>query len=122
MTSNKTGNGEGPRQRAGKQSVPVPARAGRKPFELGTVYATPGVLAHLAAHGRLPAELLGYHQGCCWGNLDQEDQKANDDALKTGARLLSAYTVEGKKLYVITEAAGSDGLRASSTILMADEY
>ncbi len=122
MTRRVRGSGHTDRQHLPRQSVSVPPRAGRKAFELGTVYATPGVLAHLAAHGRLPAELLGYHHGCCWGDLDQEDQKANDDALKTGARLLSAYTVEGKSIYVITEAAGSDGLRASSTILMADEY
>lgn len=122
MKSREPCSGKGKREHSGKQSVPVPPRAGRKPFELGAVYATPGVLAHLAAHGRLPAELLGYHHGCCWGDLNEEDRKANDAALKTGARLLSAYTVEGKKLYVITEAAGSDGLRASSTILMADEF
>lgn len=118
IPQSRTTNGE----RAEKQGTPAPQRAGRRPFELGAVYATPGVMAYLAAHGRLPAELLSYHQGCCWGNLDEEDCKANDAALKTGARLLSVYTVEGKTIYVITEAEGADGVRASTTLLFADEY
>jgi len=52
-----------------------------------------------------------------WGDLDDEDKKYNDDALKHGDRLLSMYLYEGTKVYVITECD-----RSVTTILFADEY
>ncbi len=46
------------------------------------------------------------------------DRRLNDDALRTGDRLLSAYTtLRGVRLYVITEAD-----RSITTLLRADEY
>ena len=40
-----------------------------------------------------------------------------------GSRLLSAYrTLRGEKLWIITEAVGEDGRRASSCLLLPEEY
>lgn len=40
-----------------------------------------------------------------------------------GGRLLSAYlTLKGVNLWIITDAADGDGQRASTTILLPDEY
>jgi hypothetical protein len=48
---------------------------------------------------------------------------ANDEALKDGSRILSAYlTLKGKKLWVITEATDDDGHRAATTLLLPEEY
>ena len=53
-----------------------------------------------------------------WGELDEEDKTANDEALKTGERLLSAYkSATGTKFWIITEAD-----RSVTTILMPEDY
>ena len=58
-----------------------------------------------------------------WGIVSPEDQHANEEALQSGARLLSAYeTTSGLKIWVITEAAGDDGRRASTCISLPEDY
>lgn len=53
-----------------------------------------------------------------WGEVDEEDWKANDQALKDGSRILSAFTTEGgTKFWVITEAD-----RSTTTILLPEDY
>jgi hypothetical protein len=104
------------------QSVGTSVSPTRPLFGSGTVYATPAVLDYLAAHGRRPAELLGFHQGGEWGELSPADRKANDLAVKDGSRILSCYLVEGRKVFVITEAAGDDDRRGSTCLLFAEEY
>jgi hypothetical protein len=84
-------------------------------FELGQTVATCGVTSELT-----PADiliLLRRHACGDWGELCEEDRKCNEDGLKHGDRLLSAYTVRGKKYWVITE---SD--RSVTTVLKPDEY
>jgi hypothetical protein len=51
-----------------------------------------------------------------WGTLT-DDERANDYAVKHGERILSAYTIAGRKFYVITEWD-----RSATTILLAEEY
>jgi hypothetical protein len=76
------------------------------------------VLQALADSGEHPAHFLHRHQACDWGEVDSEDQKANDLALITGERLLSAYrTSTGTKLWIITEAD-----RSATTILLPEDY
>ena len=80
--------------------------------------ATPGALELLAEHGASPAVLLVRHQTGDWGEgLDDEDQQANEDALRWGTRLLSCYLLEGERLWIITEAD-----RSVTTLLLPDEY
>jgi hypothetical protein len=53
-----------------------------------------------------------------WGVVDAEDKQANDEALKSGERLLSAYVIKsGERVWVITEAD-----RSATTLLLPDEY
>ncbi len=53
-----------------------------------------------------------------WGDVCEEDKRANDEALKSGARLLSSYhDRNGVKFWVITEAD-----RSSTTVLLPGEY
>jgi len=93
-------------------------------FSLGQCVATPGALEALQAAGVSPLDLLARHALGDWGDLSQDDLEANNQALVDGSRILSAYVLPGQdqKVWIITEAVGDGGQRASSCILMADEY
>lgn len=87
-------------------------------FPLGRVVATPGALALLATVGADARTLLDRHAAGDWGDLDDEDRRANEHALRDGARILSAYAVgAGERLWIITEAD-----RSSTCVLRPDEY
>ena len=86
-------------------------------FTLGKTYATASVAAWAERHGiDLARYLLRHHCGD-WGDLAEEDQVANEDALSDGSRIFSCYQVQGEKIYIITEAD-----RAHTTVLFASEY
>ena len=74
-------------------------------FQLGQLVATPGALRALEEAGQSPAFFLDRHLAGDWGEVDAEDKRANDEALITGERLLSAYrTLKGARIWIITEA------------------
>ena len=92
-------------------------------LQLGRIVATPGVLAAMTDTGEIPGTFLQRHQIGDWGQLDHEDLHANELALASGSRILSAYLLnDGTKIYVITEAVGDDGERQSTCVLLPDEY
>jgi hypothetical protein len=68
-------------------------------------------------------ESLRRHLKGDWGDLDDEDKQANNQALKEGTRLLSAYNDDRfpkngvATIWIITEAD-----RSATTILFPDEY
>ena len=65
-----------------------------------------------------PIRLLLRHASCDWGDLDEEDKRANDFDLKAGGRLLSAYHLPDEtRIWVITEWN-----RTTTTILRPEEY
>jgi hypothetical protein len=73
-----------------------------------------------------PARLLERHVRGDWGEVCPEDAQANEQALRSGSRLLSAYVLiapsEAKglppvKVWLITEAD-----RNMTTILLPEEY
>ena len=98
-------------------------------FALGQIVATPQALAALVEADVSPDAFLARHQRGDWGDVDGEDQNANDRALLEGARLLSAYTLpapgtnrmgenlSGVKIWVITEWD-----RSVTTLLLPSEY
>lgn len=86
-------------------------------FELGRTFATAAV-AHWAERDEI--DLSGFmrrHHSGDWGDLDEDDKQANEDALSHGGRIFSCYLTKNRKIYVITEAD-----RSSTTILFAEEY
>jgi hypothetical protein len=92
-------------------------------FEPGRTVATPGALEALAESGQDAEFFLQKHLSGDGGNLDAEDVAANEQDLVDGSRLLSVFhTLRGVKLYVLTEAVGDDGRRASTAILLPEEY
>lgn len=84
-------------------------------FSLGHIVATPGAIASLNVSQMLLC-LARHHQGD-WGMVCAEDKKANNRALVEGTRLLSAYEVDGQKIWIITEAD-----RSVTTVLLPEEY
>jgi len=92
-------------------------------FPLGQLVATPGALRALQESGQSPAFFLDKHVQGDWGQVCDEDKRANDQALVDGSRLLSAYrTLRNVRIWVITEAADDDGKRAATTLLLPEEY
>lgn len=90
-------------------------------FPMGTLVMTPGAKAILSdmsgCFSAAGMSIVARHHTGDWGDVGKADAKANERALKTGERLLSAYTVDGTKLWIITEAD-----RSVTTILLPDEY
>lgn len=83
---------------------------------LGQVVATPGAVAALDPTDIL--EALARHMHGDWGNLDPHDQQANQDAVRSGARILSAYRSGANvTFWIITEAD-----RSVTTVLLPEEY
>jgi hypothetical protein len=92
-------------------------------FELGRVVGTPGALAKIQEAGQEVQEFLRRHEAGDWGDLGAEDKSANEAALQDGSRLFSKYhTRRGEAIWIITEAVGDDGKRASTCVLLPEEY
>jgi hypothetical protein len=92
-------------------------------FRLGRLVATPGALEALQRAGQDPLFFLERHARGDWGEVDAEDAQANEQSVREGSRILSAYrTLKGEKLWIISEAEGDDGRRASTCILLPEEY
>lgn len=89
-------------------------------FELGQVVATPGALKDFGL--ALIAELLDRHARGDWGDLCAFDRQQNSQALKTGARLLSAYETTAGRCWIITEATDDAGARPSTCVLRPQDY
>jgi hypothetical protein len=94
-----------------------------KKFDLGQIVATPAALRVVREAGQTPEFFLDKHIQGDWGEVDDDDKRANDEALVDGSRLLSAYrTLKGDRLWIITEAIGDEGQRASTCLLLPQEY
>ena len=87
-------------------------------FRLGILVATPAALSLLSEFSLAPIDFLIRHRQGDWGDLDEDDIKANRAALHYGTRLLSSYTISAdRKLWIITEAD-----RSSTTLLLPEAY
>ena len=83
---------------------------------LGRTVATPAALAPVSRPDLAAA--LRRHTAGDWGDVDPDDRAANDDAVRSGGRLLSVYrTANGTTFWVLTEAD-----RSATTVLLPDDY
>ena len=95
----------------------------RPKFPLGRLLATPGALEALNQAGQSPGEFLARHAGCDWGEVCDDDKALNDESLRDGSRLMSAYrTHKDVRVWIITEAADEHGHRCATTLLRPEEY
>jgi hypothetical protein len=85
-------------------------------FPLGQTVITAN--AQAALHPGDVVTGLARHAAGDWGELDAEDKQLNDQAVKDGSRLLSAYHDRNHvKFWIITEAD-----RYVTTILLPEDY
>jgi hypothetical protein len=84
-------------------------------FPLGQLAVTANATLRLTTEQVMSA--LTRHASGDWGNLCAEDTLANDDALKHGGRLFSAYGQGRERFWIITEAD-----RSVTTILLPNDY
>jgi hypothetical protein len=88
-------------------------------FPLGQIVATPNALALLTKTGVTPLSLIHRHVIGDFGDVCDEDKRANLQALKDETRIFSGYLIgsEGDKIWVITEAD-----RSVTTLLLPEDY
>ena len=74
-------------------------------FRLGDVVVTPDAASALHRHEVLPERLLARHWSGDWGDLDANDQAANDTTVRDGGRIRSAYRVgdDPDPIVIVTE-------------------
>jgi len=105
------------------------ARLAASKFDTGPICNSAEVAEFIAEH--LDSALIEIgrcllrHISGDWGDLDDEDRQANEDALIDGSRIFSAYLLpsfDNLKIWIITEAANSHGERYCTTILFPSEY
>ena len=89
---------------------------GQPLFSLGKFVMTRGVAdGGFALDGLL--NLLHRHVTGDFGTIDEDDRQENFLSIREGFRIMSAYTINDTKLWIITEAD-----RSSTTILLPSEY
>ena len=86
-------------------------------FSLGQVVVTPNCLQVAEEEKIALIRLLARHAACDWGDLCKEDKQANDEAIGKTLRILSAYKVGNRKIWIITEAD-----RSSTCIMLPEDY
>jgi hypothetical protein len=86
-------------------------------FSLGQLLITPGAMQLLEEAQLSLFTFLARHVAGDWGDVCDEDRKANDEAIGYGNRLMSVYPVGNEKIWIITE---SD--RNATTVLLPEEY
>ncbi len=93
---------------------------GSPKFSPGQIVATPGALTAMEEQQCQPLTLLARHLAGDWGVLPVEDTQLNDQALKTGGRLLSSYLIGPEvRIWLITDQCETGNI---STYLLPSEY
>lgn len=85
-------------------------------FRMGHLGATPAVLEVVPKEELF--QLLERHLCGDWGDVSDNDARANEQAVRHGLRIMSWYQASsGARIQIITEAD-----RSATTILLAKEY
>jgi len=85
-------------------------------FKLGQLVITTNSLKIIKQQEVFDA--LKRHAQCDWGDICRSDWITNDEAVKSGDRLVSVYHDSNKeKFYIITEAD-----RSATTVLLPEDY
>ena len=91
-------------------------------FRLGRIVATPGAIGVMETHSIDPIDMLRRHVTGDWGDLCEEDRQVNEQALRTGGRIFSAYGEGETRIWLITEAVDDHGDRSATTYLRPEDY
>jgi hypothetical protein len=85
-------------------------------FTLGENFQRPRVALLMQSLGINPASLFLLHVTGDWGDVSNDQRRVNEEAVREGGRILSAYGKGIRRIYVITEAD-----RSRTTIRTADD-
>ena len=95
-------------------------------FSAGQMVFTRGVADLMAENeefAKFVTVSLVRHLKGDWGDVDGEDKLANDEAVKAGDRILSAYNDDRfPKNGIATIWILTEGDRSATTVLFPDEY
>lgn len=94
-------------------------------FSLGKLVATRAALAAIREEGKTPFAFVARHAKGDWGDdLSEEDRILNDEAVRDGSRILSAFVLSKaqERLWCITEGENDHGQREATTLLLSSEY
>lgn len=99
----------------------------KRKFSPGHMVITPGAQELLHEANRDWREYMARHLSGDWGELDPDDVKENNRAIRDNLRILSNYSVTdgtgtlarttGKRIWIITEHD-----RSVTTIMLPEEY
>jgi hypothetical protein len=97
-------------------------------FNPGQVVVTAALHYEIEKQGMEPVALVPYldrHVTGDWGEVDPHDYKVNEQAVKSGARILSAYDMPDiGRIWIITDAAYTDDVRTRqvTTVMFPSDY
>jgi hypothetical protein len=89
-------------------------------FEMGRTLATTGAMAVLEERDQqdLLQSVMHRHVYGDWGDVCDDDWRANEQALQHGDRLVSVYQIDSElTLWIITETD-----RSQTTVMLPEEY
>ncbi|KPF48394.1 hypothetical protein IP87_02895 [beta proteobacterium AAP121] len=89
---------------------------------MGQVVSTLQALHFCRKHRIDISTLLVRHASGDWGDITTADKCVNDAAVLDGRRILSAYSFSAGRVWVLTEATGENGVRASTCIMLPSDY
>jgi len=80
-------------------------------FDLGYIVATGCAALALARATTQPEELLDQHRSGNFGEVDEAQRQTNRDAIESGGRVRSIFTLRtGESLHVITKIGSSTSI------------
>jgi hypothetical protein len=97
-------------------------------FNPGRVVVTAALHHEIQEQGLEPAALVPYldrHVTGDWGEVDPHDRRMNEQAVKSGARILSAYDMPSVgRIWIITDAAWTEDVqtRQVTTVMFPSDY
>jgi hypothetical protein len=89
-------------------------------LDLGNLYVTSAVKAWRDSDELRPMLVLialSQHEHGKWGDVDAHDRAVNDDAVRDGGRVLSAWKIDDRRIWIISEAD-----RSVTTVLFPEDY
>ena len=89
-------------------------------LSLGTILMTQGISARVEKDMKFNdfvSRCVVRHKCGDWGDLCEEDRKANEDAVRHGHRVFSSYDYPDGSIWIITEYD-----RSYTTVLLPEEY
>jgi len=89
-------------------------------FALGRLLVTRGAIQSVPREKLV--ELILRHSEGDWSELDADDIRANEKALVSGDRIVSAYETSAGRVFVITESEDDDQKRQVTTVMLSSEY